>query len=520
MQQRDRFFVLTAGLMAFFFLCSFQFLGIGHKKKKYDTPITKDTLQPDKILFDRAIHDIEHGNFEVARLTLNTLINTYDTSEFLAKAKLAIADSWFREGGPHGMSQAEAEYKDFILFYPNMEEAAQSQYRVCDIHYKQMDKADRDSAQAQRAEDECRQVLVQFPNSKYVPQAQQMLRDTQEVLADKEYKTGEFYHHKGSFPAAANRLLYVTQQYPLYSSSDDALWDLADSYKHMGDRFRNEEGTALAKIVRDYPLSGYATAAKERLKALEFPIPEADPAAAARMKYEAENATRPGMMHRTIGILAGRPDTSPAAKSGAPIMTAIRPPVPKSVPEAASGAASGVSDVAISASTDAAALDAKPDARLGQPAGEPAALTTAAAPAATDTSALTTAPAPTQIGADEHKASVGSNGQATTAVTPVTPYGANRTLAAAAAVAPTPAAPPTNHPPTAKQLKEQKAAAERAFKQAKANAAKAAKAYGITPVTTTTPSTTTPSAAPAATPGPTEATPAATAPGTTPPPHQ
>src|SRR5258708_35483574 len=95
----------------------------GFKHKKYENPITKDTQQPDKVLFDKAIHDIERGRYEVARLTLNTLINTYDTSEFLAKAKLAIADSWFREGGTHGLTQAEAEYKDFILFYPTMEEA-------------------------------------------------------------------------------------------------------------------------------------------------------------------------------------------------------------------------------------------------------------------------------------------------------------------------------------------------------------------------------------------------------------
>src|SRR6202166_2086247 len=132
--------------------------------KKYENPISKDTQQPDKVLFDRAIGDIEHGRYEVARLTLQTLMNTYDTSEFLAKAKLAIADSWFREGGTHGMAQAEAEYKDFILFYPTMEEAAESQYKICNIHFKQMEKADRDNAQGQRAEDECRQVMVEFPN--------------------------------------------------------------------------------------------------------------------------------------------------------------------------------------------------------------------------------------------------------------------------------------------------------------------------------------------------------------------
>src|ERR1700683_2962143 len=188
MQRRYQLLVITVGVLAFFLLSGF---GLFHRKK-YETPITKDTLQPDKVLFDRAIRNIEKGNYEIARLTLNTLINTYDTSEYLAKAKLAIADSWYREGGAHGLAQAEAEYKDFILFYPNMEESAESQYKVCDIHYRQMEKADRDNAQAQRAEDECRQVIVQFPNSKFTDKAKQMLRNVQEVLADKEFRTGDF----------------------------------------------------------------------------------------------------------------------------------------------------------------------------------------------------------------------------------------------------------------------------------------------------------------------------------------
>src|SRR6266852_7657936 len=174
------------------------------RKKKYENPITKDTLQPDKVLFDKAIADIERSRFEVARLTLNTMINTYDTSEFLAKSKLAIADSWYREGGGHGLAQAEAEYKDFILFYPTMEEAAEAQEKVCMIHYNQMDKADRDPNNALRAEQECRQLLVQFPNSKFAPQAEQRLREIQEVLAESEMVAGDFYHHKGAFSAAAN----------------------------------------------------------------------------------------------------------------------------------------------------------------------------------------------------------------------------------------------------------------------------------------------------------------------------
>ena len=178
----------------------------GFHRKKYENPITKDTQQPDKVLFDKAIKDIERGRYEVARLTLNTLINTYDSSEYLAKAKLAIADSWMRQAGPEGMAQAEAEYKDFILFYPTMEEAAESEAKICDIHYRQMEKADRDPNNALRAELECKNLLLHYPNSKFARGVEQKLREIQEVLAEAEMVAGDFYHHKGSFSAAANRL--------------------------------------------------------------------------------------------------------------------------------------------------------------------------------------------------------------------------------------------------------------------------------------------------------------------------
>src|SRR5690349_14903608 len=229
----------------------------GLRRHKYDNRITKDTQQPDKVLFDAAIDDIEHSRFERARLTLQTLMNTYDTSEYLAKAKLAIADSWFREGGGHGLAQAEAEFKDFILFYPTMEEAAEAQSKICKMQYQQMEKADRDSVHALRAEDECRNLLVQFPNSKFAPDVQQMLRNIQEVLANKEFKVGMFYHHKGSMAAAANRLQGVADQFPLFSEADEALWNLADSYHRMGDKFENQEASQYTKIVRDYPLSSH-----------------------------------------------------------------------------------------------------------------------------------------------------------------------------------------------------------------------------------------------------------------------
>jgi len=315
------------------------------------------------VLFDAAVSDIEHSRFERARLTLQTLMNTYDTSEYLAKAKLAVADSWYREGGAHGFAQAEAEYKDFILFYPTMEEAAEAQQKICKMQYNQMEKSDRDPVHALRAEDECKQLILQFPNSKYVPEAQQMVRDVQEVLADKEFKVGMLYHAKGSFPAAANRLSGAANAFPLYSQADETLWQLADSYRRMGDRFEDKQADAYTRIVRDYPLSVHVDEAKSKLESMKRPVPEADPVAYARMKYERENRQKRSLLGKAWGPFSGRPDMTTAAKSGAPQMTGFRPTIPASVPAIAAGP-QGTSDVSVAvANGSAESLNNSPDAR-------------------------------------------------------------------------------------------------------------------------------------------------------------
>jgi outer membrane protein assembly factor BamD len=346
--------------------------GCGFHRKKYENPITKDTDQPDKVLFDKAIKDIEKGRYEVARLTLNTMINTYDSSEYLAKAKLAIADSWMRQSGPEGLAQAEAEYKDFQLFYPTMQEAPEAQSKICEIHVRQMEKADRDPNNALRAERECRDLLTKYPYSKFALETEQRLREIQEALAESEMVAGDYYYHKGSLAAAANRLTGLVGQYPLYSRAAEALWLDGNAYGRMGARFRPKAGDAYTKIVRDYPLSQYADLAKKKLQELEMPVPDPDPAAVERMKFEAANHVEPSKLHKVTGFLRRNPDVSDAAKSGSPTMEPPKRDIPATVPVTADAAPGFSGDVTVAPVTGSSALDTQPDARTTPPAEDSA----------------------------------------------------------------------------------------------------------------------------------------------------
>src|ERR1700688_2500192 len=169
--------------------------------KKSVNPLSNvGSKQPDKVLFDKAMDAMKHNRFDVARITLQTLINTYPDSEYIARAKLAVADSWYAEGDATSLTQAEIEYKDFETFFPNMPEAAEAQLKIANIHYQQMEKSDRDPTHALRAEEEYRQLILQYPdNKKVVAEGKQRLLEVQEVIAEREYRVGRFYYLKQSY---------------------------------------------------------------------------------------------------------------------------------------------------------------------------------------------------------------------------------------------------------------------------------------------------------------------------------
>jgi outer membrane protein assembly factor BamD len=357
-------------------------------KSKKKTPVAKPipdaSEEPDKVLYDRALADLKAGRYTEGRLALQTLINTYPDSEFLAKAKLSVADSYYKEGGTSNTTQAISEYKDFITFFPFLDEAAYAQMQVGMAHYRMMEKADRDSTQAQAAEDEFQAFILKFPQSPLLPKAEQYLREVQEVLGDGEFKIARYYYVKTDYRAAAARLVEVTDRYPLYSQTDEALWMLANIYYKAKQSVKNEDdknhwGDLAAKcydrILQDYPLSKRAVDARARLVSMGLPAPSADPEAYVRMKNEQlyrEQHHQMAIIKTPMSMLKGNPDVSFAARNGNPQMNPPNDAISATdiLKPGAKGPAFTISGTdAAAATTDQGASDAAPVDATTVPAG-------------------------------------------------------------------------------------------------------------------------------------------------------
>jgi outer membrane assembly lipoprotein YfiO len=99
------------------------------------------TNRADRMLFERAQNALTKSNFADARTLLTELIDNYPDSGYVPRAKLSIADSWYSE---HAFKHAEAEYRDFITFFPNRPEVAYAKRRINSI--------DKNTARQQRDE--------------------------------------------------------------------------------------------------------------------------------------------------------------------------------------------------------------------------------------------------------------------------------------------------------------------------------------------------------------------------------
>jgi len=345
---------------SFVFLTLLLTLTVACTNKKSVNPLANvGSKQPDKVLFDRAMDAMKHNRFDVARMTLQTLINTYPDSEFIARAKLAVADSWYAEGGSTAMQQAEIEYKDFRTFFPNMPEAAEAQLKVANIHYQEMEKADRDYTHAMRAEEEYRSLILEYPDSKLVPEAKQRLREVQEVLAEREFGIGRFYYLRFAYPAAIARLKTLVDRYPLYSGADQALYLLGQSYEgeidvirkngrlnevakgKMIEQLTGEASEAYGRIIKRYPAMDRALDAKARLEALHQPVPRPTRAALELNKKEVASRHEASMTSSMLGTFEKHPDVAKASHVGEPTMVDPAPVNPTEIVHKMTNAAMG-----------------------------------------------------------------------------------------------------------------------------------------------------------------------------------
>ncbi|HVG39327.1 MAG TPA: outer membrane protein assembly factor BamD [Pyrinomonadaceae bacterium] len=281
-----------------------RFFGLfGSDKEKYEELISTAAPGRDRELFEEAAKFARKSNYETARILFNVIITTYPESNYLPLAKLAIADTFYREGATSALIQAGAAYRDWLTFFPTDPLADDVMLKMAEAEMRQMGLADRDVTHARKAEHQLKTVLQQFPKTSLREGLQQRLNEVQENLAMHNFQIGRFYldrndREKGGLKGAQSRFLEITQKYPNFSYNDEVYYMLAVTY--MQEEEPDEAAKWFQRIVRDYPKSDYVEKAKEQLGNIGAPIPDPDP-----IKNELPAPVRPSFTQNLIREVLG-----------------------------------------------------------------------------------------------------------------------------------------------------------------------------------------------------------------------
>ncbi|MBN1221650.1 MAG: outer membrane protein assembly factor BamD [Candidatus Aminicenantes bacterium] len=233
---------------------------------KKSTALSPEIASSDELLFNLGMEAIEKDS-EKGRLYLRQVIDSFPKSFYAQRAKLAIADSYFKKSDEGSMIIAASEYREFISLFPLSPSASYAQYQIGMTSYKKVLKPGRDQTKTRQALNEFKKVITNYPLSDEAKQAEDKIRDCEERLAEHTLSIGELYYKRSAYKAATSRLLDILTEYPNYSKMDKVYFVLADAYFKW--RKFEESSPYFRKLITDFPQSKYSEEATAKLEEIE-----------------------------------------------------------------------------------------------------------------------------------------------------------------------------------------------------------------------------------------------------------
>ena len=238
------------------------------------------TSNSDQAIWDAGQKAMERKNWISARQHFRRIIDGFPQSQHAAEARLAVGETYVKEGGATNDLLAVGAYREFLTLYPSHPKSDSAQFQVGEAYFRRRNGPDRDQTDTREAVAEFQRLLDLYPQSPYAEQARERITEARQNLARAEFLAGYFYQRTRELcRASIARYEVVVKEYPDYRALDEVLFRLAECLQASG---RGAEALPhLGRLLEEYPKSAWAAPAKQLLSAAAAapPIPSPAPSA-------------------------------------------------------------------------------------------------------------------------------------------------------------------------------------------------------------------------------------------------
>jgi outer membrane protein assembly factor BamD len=218
-------------------------------------------------LFEKGEAQYEREKWQRARTYFSHLYESFPNDPLGRRSLLRIADTYYEQGDPVNLVEAQYKYRDFINRYPTSDQADYAMLRIGMCSFKQMERADRDQQKTREALEKLNDMLRAHPNSPLKAEAEARRQEVLDRLARHEHLVARYYMKRGSNNSAVQRLNFLIDTYTNYNDRAGAFYDLGNALSHLG---RDGEARLyFERVLTEFPKSDYAEPAKRRLGELK-----------------------------------------------------------------------------------------------------------------------------------------------------------------------------------------------------------------------------------------------------------
>ena len=211
--------------------------------------------------YDKIQRSLGSKNWQLAIGNLQLLESQFPFGKYAEQSQLELIYAQYMSND-YSSSIASAERfirlhpqhpnVDYAVYVKGLSEFNQSG-RLFDGLFD-LDNSTRDIGTARQSFATLGQLIKQYPNSPYAPDARQRLINLRNQLARSEINVANYYFSRGALVAAANRGQYVVENFQQSPAVADGLAIMAQAYHMMGKtKLADNSVKVLAANFPDYP---------------------------------------------------------------------------------------------------------------------------------------------------------------------------------------------------------------------------------------------------------------------------
>jgi len=252
MKKKSKLFVFL-NIVLFFFLLGF---GCGPKAPK----VVLDAEDQYAV----AKREFDEKHWDEAVVELQKLIFNYPGAVFIDSAQYLLGMAYFNQ---KEYPLAIGEFSKLLSSYPTSQLADDAAFMIAQSDFKMSPKAELDPKHTQRAADELRNFLDDYPESDRREEAEELLLECRSKLAKRAYKAGHLYYRMKHYDSALIYFKMVLNDFHDTEWAAKAQFELAEVFykQREYDKAKDE----YQKFLQDFPDDKLAEKARKRLKKIE-----------------------------------------------------------------------------------------------------------------------------------------------------------------------------------------------------------------------------------------------------------